>query len=72
MWLTWGTEVLPSPEVAFSPRQLRFVFHPPAYLYFLGVPFALTGSLTAVKYLQCLVGALLVPAVGLRRPKRLR
>ena len=28
MWLTWGTEVLPSPEVAFSPRQLRFVFHP--------------------------------------------
>jgi Dolichyl-phosphate-mannose-protein mannosyltransferase len=65
MWLTWGTEVLPSPEVAFSPRQLRFVFHPPAYLYFLGVPFALTGSLTALKYLQCLVGALLTPALGL-------
>jgi len=65
MWLIWGTEVLPSPEVAFSPLQMRFVFHPPAYLYFLGVPFALTGSLTAVKYLQCLVGALLVPAVGL-------
>jgi 4-amino-4-deoxy-L-arabinose transferase-like glycosyltransferase len=65
MWLIWGTEVLPSPEVAFSPRQLRFIFHPPAYLYFLGVPFALTSSLAAVKYLQCLVGALLVPALGL-------
>jgi len=65
MWLTWGTEVLPSPEVAFSPLELRFVFHPPLYLYFLGVPFALTGSLEAVKYLQCVVGALLVPAVGL-------
>ena len=65
MWLTWGTEVLPSPEVAFSPLQLRFVFHPPLYLYFLGIPFAVTGSLVAVQYLQCLVGALLVPALGL-------
>ena len=65
MWLTWGTEVLPSPAVAFSPLELRFIFHPPLYLYFLGVPFALTGSLEAVKYLQCVVGALLVPAVGL-------
>ncbi len=65
MWLTWGTEVLPSPEVAFSPLQLRFVFHPPLYLYFLGVPFAATGSLAAVQYLQCLAGALLVPALGL-------
>ena len=65
MWLTWGTVMLPSPEVAFSPLQLRFVFHPPLYLYFLGVPFAVTGSLLAVQYLQCLVGALLVPAIGL-------
>jgi hypothetical protein len=65
MWLTWGTEVLPSAEVGFSPLRLRFVFHPPLYLYFLGVPFALTGSLAAVQVLQCLVGALLVPALGL-------
>jgi 4-amino-4-deoxy-L-arabinose transferase-like glycosyltransferase len=65
MWLTWGTEVLPSPEVAFSPLRLRFVFHPPLYLYLLGVPFAATGSLAAVQYLQCLVGVLLVPALGL-------
>jgi 4-amino-4-deoxy-L-arabinose transferase-like glycosyltransferase len=65
MWLTWGTEVLPSADVAFSPLRLRFVFHPPLYLYFLGVPFAATGSLLAVQYLQCVVGALLVPAVGL-------
>ena len=65
MWVTWGAEVLPSPEVAFSPLQLRFVFHPPLYLYFVGVPFALFGSLEAVKYAQCFVGALLVPALGL-------
>jgi len=65
MWVTWGTEVLPSPDVAFSPLRLRFVFHPPAYLYFMGVPFAMTGSLASVQVLQCLVGALLVPALGL-------
>jgi 4-amino-4-deoxy-L-arabinose transferase-like glycosyltransferase len=51
--------------VGFSPLLLRFIFHPPLYLYFLGVPFALTGSLAVVQCLQCLVGALLVPALGL-------
>jgi uncharacterized membrane protein len=65
MWLTWGTETLPSPEVAFSPLRLRFIFHPPLYLYFLGVPFAIFGSLEAVKYVQCLASALLAPALGL-------
>ena len=29
MWVAWGSQTLPSPEVAFSPRRLRFVFHPP-------------------------------------------
>ena len=65
MWVTWGAEVLPSPEVAFSPRALLFIFHPPLYVYFVGVPFALFGSLEAVKYAQCFAGALLVPALGL-------
>lgn len=65
MWLTWGTEVLPSPDVAFSPLRLRFVFHPPLYLYFLGASLAASGSLVAVKCLQALASALLVPAVGL-------
>ena len=50
MWLTWGTEVLPSPEVGFSPERLRFVFHPPLYLYFIGVVQAVFGSLEAVKH----------------------
>jgi hypothetical protein len=65
MWVSWGTQTLPSPEVAFSPLRLRFVFHPPLYLYFVGVPFAVFGTLEAVKYAQCLAGALLVPALGL-------
>ena len=65
MWLTWGTQVLPSPEVGFSPLRLRFIFHPPAYVYFLGAAFVATSSLVGVQYLQCVIAALLVPAVGL-------
>jgi 4-amino-4-deoxy-L-arabinose transferase-like glycosyltransferase len=69
MWTTWGAEVLPSEEVAFSPLKLRFVFHPPVYPYFIGIHFAvfgtLEGALAAVKVTQCLLGALLVVAVGL-------
>jgi len=64
MWVTWGSEVS-SPQVPFSPLRLRFVFHPPLYLYFVGASFALFGTLEAVKYAQCLAGALLVPALGL-------
>jgi len=65
MWVSWGSQTLPSPEVRFSPLRLLFVFHPPLYLYFVGVPFAVFGSLQAVKYAQCLAGALLVPALAL-------
>jgi 4-amino-4-deoxy-L-arabinose transferase-like glycosyltransferase len=65
MWLSWGSQNLLSPEVRFSPRRLLFVFHPPLYVYFVGVPFELFGTLEAVKYAQCLAGALLVAALGL-------
>jgi hypothetical protein len=63
MWVTWGSRELPA--VGFNPLALRFIFHPPLYLYFLGGVQALFGSLEAVKYAQAVVGALLVPAVGL-------
>jgi len=65
MWISWGSETLPSPEVGFSPLRLRFVFHPPLYLYFVGAFSTLFGTLAAVKYAQCVVGAFLVPALGL-------
>jgi 4-amino-4-deoxy-L-arabinose transferase-like glycosyltransferase len=65
MWVSWGSETLPSPEVGFSPRRLLFVFHPPLYVYFIGMTSALFGTLEAVKYAQCLAGVLLVPALGL-------
>jgi hypothetical protein len=65
MWVAWGSQILPSPEVGFSPLRLRFIFHPPLYLYFVGLVDAAFGTLEAVKYAQAVVGALLVPAVGL-------
>ena len=63
MWVNWGTHELP--DVAFSPLRLRFIFHPPLYLYFIGTVDAAFGSLAAVMWAQAVVGALLVPAVGL-------
>jgi hypothetical protein len=64
MWTVWGTKVIPSPEVGFSPVAFRFIFHPPLYPYFIAVLYALFGTLTAVKVAQCFLGALLVLAVG--------
>jgi hypothetical protein len=64
MWTYWGTQALPSDRVGFSPLKLRFVFHPPVYLYFIGVLYTVFGTLTAVKVAQCLLGATLVLALG--------
>jgi hypothetical protein len=65
MWVVWGADVLPSPEVAFSPVRFRLIFHPPLYPYFMGVVARLSGgSLPTVKLAQAALGALLVPALG--------
>ncbi len=64
MWTTWGAQVLPSPEVRFSPFAFRLIFHPPLYPYFIGSLYALFGSLAAVEVAQALASALLVPALG--------
>jgi len=62
-WTDWARH-LSSEKVHFSPLRTRMIFHPPLYPYFLAVPLALTGSLEAAKWLQLLLSALLVPAVG--------
>lgn len=67
-WIGWSIQSpagVASPEVRFSPFKTGVLFYPPGYPYFVGALFALFGSLAAVKAVQCLVGALLVPAVGL-------
>ncbi|HVQ29170.1 MAG TPA: glycosyltransferase family 39 protein, partial [Vicinamibacteria bacterium] len=61
----WGADVLPSPGVAFSPFAYRLIFHPPLYPYFIGIVSTFLGGLTAVKVVQVVVGAMLVPVLGL-------
>jgi len=65
MWLSWGAGKLASPEVGFSPLKLSFIFHPPLYLYLVGAVSALFGEFSWLRYVQALLGATLVPAVGL-------
>jgi hypothetical protein len=48
----------------FSPIKSPILFYPPAYPYFIAAAYAALGSLQAVKWVQLVVGALLVPAVG--------
>ena len=48
----------------FSPFKSPILFYPPAYPYFLAAGYAWLGSLEAVKWVQAVLGALLVPAVG--------
>jgi hypothetical protein len=64
MWVVWGADVLPSPEVGFSPLRFRLIFHPPLYPYFIGF-FSLFGGLTAVKWAQVGFSALIAPVLGL-------
>jgi hypothetical protein len=48
-----------------SPWTRHLIFYPPAYPYFIAVPYYLSGSLVLAKSLQVGLGALLVPAIGL-------
>ena len=48
----------------FDPRRADVVFYPPLYPYLIAATHHATGSLTAMKVLQALIGALLVPVVA--------
>lgn len=63
-WTNWAVDNLVTPKVGFSPFRTHMVFYPPLYPYFIAVPYALFHTLTAVKWLQVGVSALLIPAVG--------
>ena len=52
------------PRHAFSPLKSPILFYPPAYPYFIAAVYAYVGGLQAVKWVQAVLGALLVPAVG--------
>lgn len=63
-WTNWAVENLVTEKVSFSPFRTRMIFYPPLYPYFIAVCYALFGGLTAAKWAQVAVSALLVPAVG--------
>jgi len=62
VWVAIGRQVA-SPEVSFAPLRYTQIFHPPLYAYMVGLLEHLTGSLEAVKWVQVVLGALLVPLV---------
>jgi Dolichyl-phosphate-mannose-protein mannosyltransferase len=63
-WIELGRQ-LARPAIAFSPLRSDLVFYPPVYPYFIGALFRLFGSMAAVLWVQVVLGALLVPVVGL-------
>jgi 4-amino-4-deoxy-L-arabinose transferase-like glycosyltransferase len=61
-WTNWAVDgIVPR---AFNPFRNSMIFYPPFYPYFIAVFYALFRTLTAVKYAQAIVGALLVPAMA--------
>lgn len=64
-WTNWAIEYLATTRVGFSPlRSRQLIFWPPLYAYFIAAPYALFGTLTAVKWVQVVVSSLAVVAVG--------
>ncbi len=48
----------------FSPMHSPIIFYPPGYPYFIAAVYTTFGNLEAVRWVQALLGALLVPVVG--------
>lgn len=63
-WVNWALENLLSEKVGLNPLRTRMIFYPPAYPYFIALPYLAFGTLAAVKWLQATLAALLVPAIG--------
>jgi hypothetical protein len=64
LWRQRAREIA-SEEVGFSPFRTQLLSHPPLYPYFLAGMVRLLDTFQAVKWVQVLLGALLVPAVAL-------
>jgi 4-amino-4-deoxy-L-arabinose transferase-like glycosyltransferase len=62
-WIEIGRRI-GRPAVGFSPLRSDLIFYPPVYPYFVGALFRAFGTMKAVLWVQVVLGALLVPAVG--------
>jgi 4-amino-4-deoxy-L-arabinose transferase-like glycosyltransferase len=63
-WTDWALN-LSSDRVRFSPLRIHLIFYPPIYPYFLAILYKATGGFQAARWAQAVLGALVVPAVGL-------
>ena len=63
-WTTLAISGVARLRRPFSPLKSPILFYPPGYPYFLAAAYASLGGLQAAKWVQAVVGALLVPAVG--------
>ena len=63
-WTDWALNLC-SARVHFSPLRTHLIFYPPVYPYFLAALYRLSGTFETARWTQALIGALLVPAVGL-------
>jgi len=63
-WVNWAIENLLSQKVGLDPLRTRMIFYPPLYPYFIALVYLGFGTLTAVKWAQATLAALLVPAIG--------
>jgi len=64
-WVALAVHGLAELKRPLNPFAKGIIFYPPGYPYFVAVFYRILGSLEAVKWAQALVGASLVPAVGL-------
>ncbi len=63
-WIEIGRRISRA-AVSYSPLRSDLVFYPPVYPYFVGALFRAFGTMRAVLWAQVVLGALLVPVVGL-------
>jgi Dolichyl-phosphate-mannose-protein mannosyltransferase len=65
VWIVLGIKGVLKLKHPFSPLEMPNIFYPPAYPYFIAAMRAAGGANRAALWGQTLLGALLVPAVGL-------
>jgi 4-amino-4-deoxy-L-arabinose transferase-like glycosyltransferase len=64
-WLALALEQVAAPPASFNPLRSPLLFYPPLHPWLIGAAHTLGGGLLAVRVVQALLGAFLVPVVGL-------
>jgi hypothetical protein len=59
-WIGWGVEGFAAARL--SPTRVPLIFYPPLYPYLIAAAYLAFGTLQAVKWIQAVLSALMVPA----------